>query len=53
MGEKHAQSRDEKVRESEEDKHGRWGKSTHSLEMRRQEKVSKTNMGDGGKAHTS
>jgi hypothetical protein len=52
MREKDARTRDEKVRKSEQDKHGQWGKSTHSLEMRRQEKVSKTNMGDGGKAHT-
>jgi hypothetical protein len=52
MGEKHTRARDEKARKSEHDKHGRWGKSTHSLEMRRQEKVSKTNMGDGEKAHT-
>jgi hypothetical protein len=29
------------------------GQSTHSLEMRRREKVSKTNMDDGGNAHTS
>jgi hypothetical protein len=53
MGEKHALARDEKVRKSEQDKHGRWGKSAHFLEMIRREKVSKTNMGDGGKAHTS
>jgi hypothetical protein len=53
MGEKHAHPRDEKARKSEQDKHGRWGKSTHKLETRRQEEVSKTNMGDGGKARTS
>jgi hypothetical protein len=28
-------------------------KSMHLLETRRRAKVSKTNMGDGGKAHTS
>jgi hypothetical protein len=38
MGEKHAQTRDEKARKSKPDKHGLWGKSTHILEMRRQEK---------------
>jgi hypothetical protein len=38
IGEKHALPRDEKARKSEQDKHGRWGKSTHELEMRRQEK---------------
>jgi hypothetical protein len=32
MGEKHALARDEKVRKSEQDKHGRWGKSTYSLD---------------------
>jgi hypothetical protein len=53
MGEKHALPRDKKVRKSEQDKHGQWGESTHSLETRRYEKVSKTNMDDGGKAHTS
>jgi hypothetical protein len=53
MGEKHALARDAKARKSEQDKHGQWGKSTHSLETRRQEKVSKTNMGDGGKARTN
>jgi hypothetical protein len=53
MGEKHALARDEKVRKSEEDKHGLWGESTHFLGTRRQEKVSTTNTGDGGKAHTS
>jgi hypothetical protein len=53
MEEKHALPRDEKARKSEQDKHGQWGKSTHCLEMRRQEKVSKTNIGDGGKARTS
>jgi hypothetical protein len=41
MGEKHAQARDKKARKSEQDKHGRWGKSTHFLETRRQEKVSR------------
>jgi hypothetical protein len=51
--EKHALSRDEKGRKSEQDKHGRQGKSTYKLETRRQEKVSKTNMGGRGKAHTS
>jgi hypothetical protein len=49
MGGKHAQARDKNVRKSEQDKHGQWGKSTHSLETRRQEKVSKTKMGDGEK----
>jgi hypothetical protein len=53
MGEKHTLARDKKGRKSEQGKHGRWGKSMHSLETRRQEKVSKTNMGDGGKAHTT
>jgi hypothetical protein len=53
MGEKHAQARDEKARKGELDKHGQWRKSTHSLEMRRQEKVSQTNMGDEGKARTN
>jgi hypothetical protein len=53
MGGKHALARDEKVRKSEQDKYSRWGKSTHKLETRRQEKVSKTDMDDGGKAHTS
>jgi hypothetical protein len=53
MGEKHTQPRDKKAKKSEQDKHGQWWKSTHKLEMRRQEKVSKTNMGDGGKARTS
>jgi hypothetical protein len=53
MGEKHTQARNEKAKKSEQDRHGQWEKSTHSLEMRRREKVSKTNMGDGGKAHTS
>jgi hypothetical protein len=52
MGENHALARDEKGRKSEQDKHGQWGKSTHSLEMRRREKVSKTNMGNEGKACT-
>jgi hypothetical protein len=52
MGEKHALAREEKVGKSEQDKHGQWGKSTHQLETRRKEKVSKTDMGDGGKAHT-
>jgi hypothetical protein len=50
--EKHTLSRDEKARKSEQDKHGQWGKSTHNLETRKQEKVSKTNMGDGGKTRT-
>jgi hypothetical protein len=49
---KHALPRDQKVRKSEQDKHGQRGKSTHILETRRQEKVSKTNMGNGKKAHT-
>jgi hypothetical protein len=53
MGEKHTLPRDEKARKSEQDKQGQWGKSTHKLETRRQEKMIKTNMGDGGKAHTS
>ncbi|KAJ7803258.1 hypothetical protein B0H14DRAFT_2613558 [Mycena olivaceomarginata] len=44
------EKKDEKARKSEQDKHGRWGKSTHFLETRRREKVSKTNMGVGGKA---
>jgi hypothetical protein len=52
MGEKHARARDEKARKCEQDKHGHLGKSTHELETRRREKVSKTNMGDGGKART-
>jgi hypothetical protein len=52
MGGKYALPRDKKARKSEQDKHGGWGKSTHELEARRQEKVSKTNMGDGGKEHT-
>jgi hypothetical protein len=51
--EKHTLPRDKKARKSEQDKHGRWGKSMHSLETRQQEKVSKTNMGDRGKARTS
>jgi hypothetical protein len=51
MGEKHALPGDEKVKKSEQDGHGRWGKSTHLLETWRGEKVSKTNMDDGGK-HT-
>jgi hypothetical protein len=53
MGEKHALPRDKKARKSEQDKHGQWGKSTHSLDTRRQEKVSKANIGNGGKARTS
>jgi hypothetical protein len=53
MGEKHTLPRDEKARKSEQDKHGQWGKSTHSLETRSREKVRKTNMGNGGKARTS
>jgi hypothetical protein len=44
--------RDKKARKSEQDKHGQWGKSTHWLETRRREKVSRTNMGNGGNAHT-
>jgi hypothetical protein len=40
-------------KKSEQNRHGQWGKSTHKLETRRGEKVSKTNMGDKGKAHTS
>jgi hypothetical protein len=47
MEEKYALPRDEKMRKSEQDKHGQWGKSTHLLETRRREKVSKTNMGNG------
>jgi hypothetical protein len=35
MREKHAQTREEKVRKSEQDKHGQWGKSMHLLETRR------------------
>jgi hypothetical protein len=53
MGEKHALARDAKARKSEQDKHEQWGKSTHFLQMRRREKVSKTNMDDGGKARMS
>jgi hypothetical protein len=49
MGEKHTQARDKKVRKSEPDKYGRRVKSPHKLEMRRKEKVSKTNMGNWGK----
>jgi hypothetical protein len=52
MGEKHTQARDEKARKSEQDNRGLWGKSMHSLETRKQEKVSKTTMADGGKART-
>jgi hypothetical protein len=52
MREKHALPRNKKARKSEQDKYGQQGKSTHLLETRRQEKVSKTNMGDG-KARTS
>jgi hypothetical protein len=52
MQEKHTQPRDKKARKDEEDKHGQWGESTYKLETRRQEIVSKTNMGDGGKART-
>jgi hypothetical protein len=43
MGENYALPRNKKARKSEQDKHGQWGKSTRFLEMRRQEKVSKTN----------
>jgi hypothetical protein len=53
MGEMHALARDKKVRKHEQDKNGGWGKCMHLLELRRQEKVSKTNMGDGGTARTS
>jgi hypothetical protein len=53
MGEKHTQAREEKPTKSEQDKHGWWGKATHKLETRRREKVSQTNMGDGGKACTN
>jgi hypothetical protein len=52
MGEKHALARDQKVRKSKQDKHGQWGESMHKLETRRQQKLSKTNMGNGGKART-
>jgi hypothetical protein len=52
MREKHTQSGGKKARKSEQDEHGRWGKSTHFLVTRRQEKVNKTNMGNEGKAHT-
>jgi hypothetical protein len=45
MGEKHALPRDEKARKIEQEKRGRWGKSTHELEIRRREKVSKTKRG--------
>jgi hypothetical protein len=38
MGEKHALPGDKKARKSEQGKHGRWGKSMHRLETRRQEK---------------
>jgi hypothetical protein len=50
--EKHALPRDEKARESEQGKDGQQRKSTHSLETRRQGKVSKARMGDRGKALT-
>jgi hypothetical protein len=53
MGEKHTLPRDEKARKSEQDKHEHWGKSMHELEMRMGEKLSKTNVGNGGKACTS
>jgi hypothetical protein len=53
MGEKHTLPKDNKARKSEQDKNGQWGKSTHELETRRQGKVSKTNMGDRGKARAS
>jgi hypothetical protein len=49
MGEKHAHARDKKAKKRQQDKHGQWGKSTHTLQTRRQEKVSKANMGDGEK----
>jgi hypothetical protein len=49
---RHIHTRNEKARKSEQDKHGQWGKSTHFLETRRQQKVSKTNMGNVGKART-
>jgi hypothetical protein len=51
MGEKHALPRDDKARKSEQEKHGRWGNSTHKLETRRQDKVSKTNMGNRESTH--
>jgi predicted transcriptional regulator len=51
MAEKHALPRDKKARKSEQDKYGRGGKSTHFLEMRKQEKVSKTDRAMGEK-HT-
>jgi hypothetical protein len=51
MGENHARARDKKARQSEQDKHGQWGKSTNFLETRKREKVGKTNIGNGGK-HT-
>jgi hypothetical protein len=53
MGEKYAHPKNHKARKCEQDKHGCRGKSTHKLETRRQEKVSNTMMGDGGKAHTT
>jgi hypothetical protein len=52
MGEKHTLAKNKKGRKSEQDKHRQWEKATHELETRRQEKVSKANMGDGGRAHT-
>jgi hypothetical protein len=51
-GESHALPGNEKPRKSEQEKHGQWGKSTHSLETRRGEKVSKRKMGYGGMACT-
>jgi hypothetical protein len=53
MGEKYTHPRNKKARKSEQDIHGQWGKSTHELETKGQEKVSKINMGTGGKARTS
>jgi hypothetical protein len=44
MGEKHALPKDEKARKSEQDTDGQQGKSTHFLEMRKQEKMRRTNM---------
>jgi hypothetical protein len=50
---KHTQTKDKKARDSEQGKDRKQRKSMHFLETRRQGKVSKTRMGDRGKAHTS
>jgi hypothetical protein len=52
MREMYTLARDGKVRKSEQDKYGLWEECTHILEARRQEKVSKTNMGNGVNART-